>query len=293
MRILFLPLFLIHIIGAWLSPLLAQPRCMHLSDTLREISGLTYTTKGQLWALNDSQNPASLYLLDVQTGQIKQVIALNIPNRDWEDLASDPQGRLYLGDFGNNLNKRKDLCVFIYDPNLKTLDSILFNYADQLEFPPVKQTDWNFNCEAMIFWRDSLHIFSKNRFEGSGIVKHYVIPAQPGKYTAVIKEQMMLPHAVVTGASMHPDGRYLALCTYFIGKKWGFLPFTRCALFFFQPNQQGCFFHKKPIRQKLPKYLIARQYESVCFIQPEVCLVGNESRGPQKAALRRIRPRPN
>ena len=35
---------------------------------------------------------------------------------DWESLAQDPQGVLYIGDCGNNNNDRRDLTIYRFDP---------------------------------------------------------------------------------------------------------------------------------------------------------------------------------
>jgi sugar lactone lactonase YvrE len=36
-------------------------------------------------------------------------------NIDWEDITKDKDGNLYVGDFGNNDNERKDLCIYKID----------------------------------------------------------------------------------------------------------------------------------------------------------------------------------
>lgn len=37
----------------------------------------------------------------------KDLTVLNSENIDWEDLASDSEGHIYIGDFGNNSKKKK------------------------------------------------------------------------------------------------------------------------------------------------------------------------------------------
>jgi hypothetical protein len=51
---------------------------------------------------NDSGNPPSLFAIRAD-GHIIREFRLDVPNIDWEDIAIDDQGRLYVGDIGNNL----------------------------------------------------------------------------------------------------------------------------------------------------------------------------------------------
>ena len=72
--------------------------------TLSEVSGLeTDTNTDLLWMVNDSGNKPILYGLNL-AGDIIKSIKINAKNRDWEDLTTDPEGNIYIGNFGNNDN---------------------------------------------------------------------------------------------------------------------------------------------------------------------------------------------
>ncbi len=265
------------------------PRRVRLSAELPEISGLARTPNGALWALNDSGHPATLYRIDERTGRIEETRKLPVRNYDWEDLCSDPGGRLYIGDVGNNANNRRDLRIYRYDPATGALDSIAFVYPDQQYFPPRGQQHWNFDCEAMVYSRDSLHLFSKNRFVGNFYVKHYAVPAQPGQHTAQLLDSFLLPNRVVTGAALSPDGQTLALTAYIVRLKGGFLPYTKASVFFFTGYAGANFFAGQYRRKRLPKFLLARQFESVVYANSGYWLAANERRGPYKARLWRVK----
>jgi hypothetical protein len=131
---------------------------------------------------------------------------------DWEDLAQDDNRALYLGDFGNNQNKRRNLCIYrLSGPELQHVDTIQFTYPDQHDFPP-RKTRRNFDCEAFYAYQDSLYLFTKNRGEG-GLVKQYVVPATPGRHLARLADSLYLP-SWVTAADISPDGRRVALLGY-------------------------------------------------------------------------------
>lgn len=264
------------------------PKCRRLPASLKEVSGSASTENGLIWMHNDSRNPPVLVLYNPVLGKIVDEKKLPVLNRDWEDLAADQKGNLYIGDFGNNQNRRKDLRIYRYNPRSGRLDSILFHYPDQYQFPPAEK-DWNFNAEAMVFFQDSLHLFSKNVFTGNFVVKHYILPAEPGIYEAMLVDSIRLKNRVVTGAALSRDGDVLALTSYYIGKKFGWLPFTKCTVFTWRNFKGSRFFSGQMRRKRLPKFLIARQYESIIHWQNNTWLVTNEARPPQKQAIRRIK----
>jgi hypothetical protein len=260
-----------------------------LPDALKEVSGMVRTPSGDLWMLNDSKNPPEIFRFDPLTQKLLETRRLPIPNRDWEDLTSDSQGNLYIGDFGNNRNARRNLCIFIYNLDSQTLDSIQFSYPDQKTFAPADERNWNFNCEAMVFFQDSLHFFSKNSFKGNFYTKHYTVPAKSGKYVAELRDSIYLKNRVVTGAALSHDGRTLALTAYISGKKLGFLPYTKASVFYFSDFAGSNFLQGKQERKRLPKFLLARQYESVTQWEDGCWVVANEARKPQSQAMWRLK----
>lgn len=242
---------------------------------------MTRLPNGELWLLNDSKNPPELFRFDPAEGKLLETRLLPVQNFDWEDLTHDPNGNLYIGDFGNNYNRRRNLRIFIYDPRSGHLDSIQFRYPDQREFPPARTEDWNYNCEAMVYWRDTLHLFSKNVFNGNFYTKHYVLPARPGDHVAELRDSIRLKNRVVTGAALSKDGKTFALTGYIVGKKWGFLPFSRANAMYFTQFPSGQYLRGKQHWKRLPKFLVSRQFESITQWDDHLWLVANEGRGPQ------------
>lgn len=185
------------------------------------------------WTLNDGGGKTELYKVDWKGKLQGRVFLKGVHNIDWEELAKDPAGNLYIGDFGNNWSYRQNLCIYRVTPDrvspdrvwrdrqgqLSKIDSLLFRYADQMDFPPLFKSR-NFDCEAFFWYRDSLYLFSKN-WSGKP-VKLYRIPAQPGNHVAHLLDQAYLdPQAVlhnkkiqVTAADLSPDGKQFALLTY-------------------------------------------------------------------------------
>jgi hypothetical protein len=288
-------LWLLLVVLTTLPTLVQAQRRVRLPKNLQEISGLARTPDGALWALNDGGNAAQLYRLDPRTGKVLESRPLPVPNRDWEDLAPDPRsGCLWIADCGNNLNRRRDLRLYRYCPATGALDSVLFRYPDQQAFPPATAAEANFDCEAVVCTPDgTLHLFTKSRFRGRHYTKHYTLPAQPGTYTATLRDSLLLPRCVVSGAALSADGRTLALVGYYFEKKWGFWPVTRASVCYLSGFGGTDFLTGKLTRRRLPRCLIARQFESVVEWEPGRWRAANEGILWQKPRLWKIRRLPD
>ncbi|WP_317167925.1 hypothetical protein [Flavobacterium jejuense] len=123
---------------------------------------------------------------------IKEITIKNTENIDWEDLTTDKQGNLYIGDFGNNENVRKNLAIYkinsanLHQDTIREIKKITFNYPEQKEFPPKKDA-LLYDCEAFFEWNNSFYLFTKNRskhFDGISLI--YKIPNIPGHHTAAL-----------------------------------------------------------------------------------------------------------
>jgi hypothetical protein len=177
-----------------------------------ESSGIELAAGGDFWTQADGGNLPVLYKVDA-TGKLLNTLEVpNAANQDWEDLAQDEKGHLYIGDFGNNENKRQNLRIFRlneHQPN--QVDTIRFAYADQKMFPP-KKADRNFDCEAFFYHRDHLYLFTKDRGKNE-LVKVYKVPAKPGSYEAVAVDSIQIS-TMITAADISPDGKKMALLGY-------------------------------------------------------------------------------
>lgn len=251
------------------------PKKFKLPKEILEASGLYYAGKDSLWWLNDSGNPPELFLTD-QKGHLKQTVLLPAVNRDWEDLTADNQGNIYIGEFGNNQNKRQDLRIYIYHPSTNALDSILFSYPDQHAFPPAPG-QCNFDMEGFFWHNDSLHLFSKNRLlKGNYYTKHYTLPAHPGNFVAALKDSVYLKNRVVTAAAISPDNQTVALLAYYFKKCLGFIPISRATVFTFQNFDNTHFLKGKVNKKRVGKFLIPTQFECLDFIDNQRVYIASE-----------------
>lgn len=196
---------------------------VRLPAVLVESSGLYVSNPNRIWSHNDSGNTNELFCFDTTGVLLRTLLIANATNVDWEELAVDDQGRVYINDAGNNQNDRNDLVIYrIPNPESVTDDqvnaqAINFFFEDQYQFPP-PETNLNFDIEAMIWKDDSLFLFTKNRsMPPTGFSKMYGLPAHPGIYTAKLIDSVYLGEtnheARVTAADYNPETGELLLLT--------------------------------------------------------------------------------
>lgn len=200
-----------------------------LPKELKEISGIAYSNN-LLYTIEDSGNPNEVVVIDTLGKITKTISVTNIENTDWEDLAFDSSGNLYIGDFGNNDNIRKDLAI--YKINQSDLQSekvdvaykITFNYPEQTDFPP-KKKDLLFDVEAFFEYDNHFYLFTKNRSKGfNGTSYIYKIPNTSGHHQAKLIKKIKTcgdyHNCALTSAAISPDGSKFVLLSH--SKVWLF-----------------------------------------------------------------------
>lgn len=219
-----------------------------------ESSGLETYQNDQLLTHNDSGGDAALFVMSA-SGVFLDTLLLNVKNIDWEDVTRDDAGSIYVGDFGNNLNKRKNLVIYKYSLSDSTVSKIEFRLADQDQFPPDRE-HMDFDIEAMAWNAGELVLVTKNR--GSSVVRLYKVPDQHGSYQVEPTEEIAIPN-MVTGADISTDGRSLALLTY--GR-----------IYLFKVDQSGYFAQPWQV-----KPLIKGQTEGIVYVNNTDMIVSNEA----------------
>ena len=195
----------------------------HLPILLKEVSGVqTINNSDLLWLLNDSGNLNKIYGI-TSNGKIEKEVVINAKNNDWEDLTSDELGNLYIGDFGNNHNNRKNLSIFkINNEALKEnknveVEHISFYFPEQLKFPPKKHHLY-FDTESFFYLNDSLYLFTRSRVKGNyGKTSLYKIPAKKGNYAAEFISDYTFCNnlnCAITSAAISQDNKKVVLLSH-------------------------------------------------------------------------------
>ncbi|HEX5624409.1 MAG TPA: hypothetical protein VFX48_00215 [Saprospiraceae bacterium] len=215
-------------------------RCALHPDLIHS-SGITSINGGKsFWSMEDNNSPAELFEIDADCRILRRLFIQGVSKRDWEDISSDDEGNLYIGDFGNNSNNRKDLRIYIVkNPELTSSDTvgaevISFTYVRQTAFPP-PTSQLHYDMEAMVWFDDSLHLFSKNRTEPfDGMTYHYKLPAEPGQYALEPADSFKTgPGPMlfywITGAAINRDAGQLMLLSH--DRIWKFSDFEGADFF--------------------------------------------------------------
>jgi hypothetical protein len=183
-------------------------------------------------------------------------------NIDWEEMAVDNNGNIYVCDSGNNSNARRDLCIYqLKDPHPLATGSVnyfqkyFFYYPEQTEYPPEKI---NYDCEAVFWANEKLYLLTKHRSDSNTRLYRFdkldPLKENPLKYLATFDIQGM-----VTAADATPDGKKLAVLTY--NNVW-----------VFEVKRGDKYFQGKI--KWLP--ISAKQCEAVCFDDEETLIITNE-----------------
>lgn len=193
-----------------------------LPKKLSENSAIEVIGSG-IWTVQDHGNSEEVFRIGADGKLLHSLQIEGVKNNDWEELASDAEGNLYIGDMGNNDNNRRDLAIYkipsaTLNQNTATVAaSTQFHYPEQTDFPP-KKTQRLFDCEAFFQHNGFFYLFTKNRSKGfDGTTYLYKVPNQPGSFAAVkIGEFKTCPNfhgCAVTAADISPDGKKVILLT--------------------------------------------------------------------------------
>ncbi len=195
-----------------------------------EISGLAKSPSGRsiYWAVNDSGNPPELIPINVRgeilsnSGRgIRVPLAVNI---DWESLAADDSGRLYIFDVGNNFSRRKVLQVYIVEEPGTAAAITTRPRVLQIRYPESNRAQKLIHdCEAAFVFNGALYFLSKRLSDATTVLYSLDAP-NPGKVNTLTPRDSFPVGGYVTGADISPDGRVLAVLTY--RTLWLFYDFT-------------------------------------------------------------------
>ncbi len=187
-----------------------------------EVSGLAASRRhpGLFWAIRDSGPGDRTSLLAVRVAgdrvaSIRPIPLAGVRNVDWEEIAIDERGDLWIADIGNNAEGRRDLKLLrVPEPDpagagpARVAGTYPFSYPDN---PP-----WgtSFDAEALFFVDGAAYLITKTAEHGV-----YRFPAlTPGLPVTLRKVTRLAQPArgldgLVCGAAIARDGRRLAVVT--------------------------------------------------------------------------------
>jgi len=180
------------------------------SSRVRETPGVIASRKhsGVFWTHGDSGNESKIVAFDKSGRVLAEVHIDDAPNLDWEDIAADNDGHLYIGDIGDGGHYAVRHIYKIREPDphqppkepIKPLEKIAFRYPD----------DKRFDIEAMFTASGRLYVIGKSKLPGAPL---YHVEQTGGDMARLVKIGV-LPGYLVTGADASPDGKRILLASY-------------------------------------------------------------------------------
>jgi hypothetical protein len=183
---------------------------------IREASGMVASRRhpGIFWVHNDSGNPPLLFAVR-RDGSLVREYSVKVTNIDWEDIAIDDAGHLYLGEIGNNDGRLPIRAVYRLDepdPSRLPEGPLTVTDACYYRFP----RGGRFDAEGLFIDRGRAVLVAKT-FDGreAGLFAVPLDPAPPLLRPAVPEPIGSLPEFTepATGADLSADGRRLAVCS--------------------------------------------------------------------------------
>jgi hypothetical protein len=202
--------------------------------SITESSGLaaSRSTPGAYWTHNDSGDGPFIYAFDTRGDSLGIFRVTGAQARDWEDMAAGPgpdasKSYLYLGDIGDNNEARDEVVVYrVPEPALtaatRTLTKTRPGSTEPAEAITLKYPDGKHDAEALLVHPTTGNIYIVNKVPiANPVVYEAVAPFTAGKLVTMRRiGEIRVPSifgGVVTGGSISPDGRRVALCDYFQG----------------------------------------------------------------------------
>ena len=266
-------------------PYCTSTRSFKLPAELEEVSGLSVQDDQHLWWHNDSGHPPYLFLTN-QVGDMIDVDTLPTENQDWEDLTADDQGRLYIGDLGNQRQADQPLAIHRYDAHSGELQTFLFQY-DRSDLPT--QGNRGIDCEAMFWYQHQLYLFTKAPPNSEMFNSHmFTLQADGTQQLATWTRKIAFTKRMITGAAIHSASGKVAFVSYRYGKLLGILPWSQASVWWTTIQQ---LLDEDPLSLEEKRFakLFAKQYESIDFLNEHEVLVASEQTLFFKPKVRKLK----
>jgi len=196
-------------------PKVLAPGVLHVGNIqhprITESSGVVVSRRNPdiLWTHNDGGGKRQvLYAMTRDGKPVAEFRITGAAIEDWEDIAADEQGHLFVGDIGNNEARPLTIAVHeIDEPDIKATQNGLARATRswRLRYPGKP-----FDCEALFVWKEHGYLVSKVFDNERADIYRFALTNTAAFQTLepVVEVRIDSP---VTGATMSNDGALLAL----------------------------------------------------------------------------------
>ncbi len=175
---------------------------------VRESSGLvkSRTYDDVYWTHGDSFNEPAIFAVRAD-GEVLAKVRVTAPNVDWEDIAIDDDGFLYIADIGNNWKWLGRRHIFkVREPNPFKDDGKTARVETVYSISYPKKA---FDAEAFFVHKGIMYLVSRHDETKARIYRL----ALDEQNAVTLKEIAALRVYLAAGADLSPDGTRLAVCT--------------------------------------------------------------------------------
>ncbi|MCM3901323.1 MAG: hypothetical protein ND866_06435 [Pyrinomonadaceae bacterium] len=201
---------------------------------IKESSGLvaSRSTPGLFWTHNDSGDGPLIYAFN-NRGDRKGVWRVVVAGaRDWEDIAAGPgpdrsRSYLYIGDIGDNNERRFDIIVYrVPEPKVTAADISSTKrkplVTESAEAIHLRYPDGKHDAETLMVHpvTGSIFIVTKVAFANPSVYEADGPVSSEKTITLKRLGELNIPSllgGIITGGDISPDGRRVALCDYMQG----------------------------------------------------------------------------
>ena len=224
---------------------------------VKEPSGIVKSRRHQgiYWTHGDSGTKATLFAFRESGKLVASVDLAKAPNTDWEDIAADESGNLYVGDIGNNLDIFPARYVYVLPepslepgPDADAPSPVTWSKRWKFKYPQNR-----FNAECLFVLKDRMHIISIGHKGKPTMYRLDPVTETECEITAL----QTLPVWSAQGADVSQESGRLAVCT--SGAVWVFEIDEKAKL------SAG----KKPLRVTFPRC----PAEACCFDGGDVMIL--------------------
>lgn len=178
---------------------------------ITESSGIVVSRKNPavFWTHNDGGGRRQVIYAITRTGKpLGEFRVTGALLEDWEDIAADDKGHLFLGDIGNNDAHRQLLVVHQVDePDLDKRASGLVSVTHSwtLRFPQTA-----FDCESLVVWQNHGYVISKVFSNERAGLYRFSLTNAPATQTLELLGDIKID-SPVTGADISQNGKLLGI----------------------------------------------------------------------------------
>jgi hypothetical protein len=178
---------------------------------ITESSGVVVSRKDPdvLWTHNDGGGKRQVLYAISRTGlALGEYHITGALLEDWEDIAIDGQGHLFLGDIGDNDRQRSTIAVHqIDEPELTTSRNGIARVTRSwnLRYPKGR-----FNAEALLVWGENGYLITKVFDDARAELYRFSLTNSAEVLTLHLVGELHI-EAPVTGADISADGKMLAV----------------------------------------------------------------------------------